>query len=72
VQKLTEPGDQVQAGVDRLPHRLDPEATVRVEQLPAVEDGQSADVLRPANLVRPHHAQILSVQAFHAATSPGT
>jgi len=39
-------------GFDRLPDSLDPEATARVEQLLAVEDGEGADVLWP-DLIRP-------------------
>jgi hypothetical protein len=45
VQELTEAGDQVEPSGDLLACRLDPEATVGVQEPPAVEDGERADVL---------------------------
>jgi hypothetical protein len=48
VQELAEAGDQVEPSGDLVARRLDPEAAVGVQQPPAVEDDQRADVLRPA------------------------
>jgi len=64
VEHLPEPGDQVQSGFDFLPRRLDPEPAVRVDQAGAVENGQRADVLRPA-LIRPQHEPVLGGQPLH-------
>ena len=37
-------------------------------QRTAVEDRQRTDVLWPADVIRPQHAQILCVQSFHEAS----
>jgi hypothetical protein len=43
---------------------LDPEVAVAVQQPGAVQDGQGADVLGPAEIVRPQHEEVLDGQAF--------
>ena len=49
----------------RLAGGLDLEATVRIDQLGAVEDGKRAEIHRPAELIGPKIHQILRRQAFH-------
>ena len=51
VQDLPEAGDQVESRLEPLADLLDPEAAVAVEQSGAVEDGERADVARPAEVV---------------------
>jgi hypothetical protein len=46
---------------------LDPDATIVVEQPGAVQNGERADVLRPAEIVWPHHEEVLGGQAFQEA-----
>jgi len=64
VEQLPEPGHQVQPGLDRLPHALEPEPAIRVEQATALKNGQRTDVLRPA-LIRPQHEPVFRGQPFH-------
>jgi hypothetical protein len=51
---LPEPRDQLQPGCDRLAHGLDPEATVRVEQVGSVQEGEGTNFLGP-DLTGPQH-----------------
>lgn len=44
-----------------------PRALARIKRT-AVEDRQRTDVLWPADVIRPQHAQILCVQSFHEAS----
>ena len=64
VQDLTEPAEDVQPTLDRLPRGLNPEATARIEEAAAVEDTQSTDVLRP-DLVRPQDEPVFRAQPLH-------
>lgn len=65
IQQLTEPRDQGQTAFDHMTHSLDPEATVRIEQPCAIEDGEGADVLGPAEFIRPQQHEILRGQPLH-------
>jgi hypothetical protein len=52
VEHLTKPGQEMQSTLDSLLRGLNSEAAISVEKAAAVEDTQSADVLRP-HLIRP-------------------
>jgi hypothetical protein len=67
VQQLPEAGNQRQPRLDVSAELVDPDAAVGVQQPGAVQDGERADVVRPAELVRPQHEQVLWGQAVHAA-----
>jgi len=55
---LAKTRDEMQAGSDRMPDSLDPEAAVRIEQARAVEDDKSTVLLRP-DRVRLEHDLVL-------------
>jgi len=63
-EQLPEPGHQMQPGLDRLQYFLDPDATVRFEQVAAVQHGQRPDVLRP-ELVGPQQELVFRAQPLH-------
>jgi hypothetical protein len=69
-EQLPETRYEMQAARDCLPHDLDPEVTIRVEQIGAVQYRDGTDVLGP-DLVRPQHDLIGGGQPFngHAYTS---
>jgi hypothetical protein len=67
VEELTVPRHEMQPGLDDGPHVVDPEPLTRVEQPVAIKDGQAADVLPPAEIVRPQHAQVQRGQSVHRA-----
>jgi hypothetical protein len=69
VQDLAQPGDQVQPSGDRLTHLPDAQPACRVDDRGGVQHGDHADVLRPAEPVRPQHAQVLPGQPFHRRQS---
>jgi hypothetical protein len=54
----------MQPGRDRPPDDLDPQTSIRVEQVAAVEDSQPTDLLRPS-LIRPQHELIFCGQPLH-------
>jgi hypothetical protein len=62
VQQLPEARDQVQLRLQPPADLVDPDAAVTVQQPGAVEDGQHADVLGPAEVVRPQHEEVLRGQ----------
>jgi hypothetical protein len=64
VEELSEPGDQVQSRLDPLPNHIDPDATIAVEQAGAIEDGEPADVARPAIVVPHQQEQVRRGQPF--------
>jgi hypothetical protein len=64
VEKLAESRHEVQPGCDNLPHDFEAEAAIRVEQAGAIEDGESADFLRP-DAVRPQHDLVVRGQPIH-------
>jgi hypothetical protein len=53
VQQLPEARDQLQPRLDVPTDGLDPDAAITVQQPGAVQDGEGADVLGPAEIVRP-------------------
>jgi hypothetical protein len=67
VQALAEARDQLQSRLKVPADGLDPDASVVVEQPTAVQDGDRADVLGPAELVEPECHEVLPAQAVHAA-----
>src|SRR4029453_10420851 len=67
VQQLPEARDQGQPRLQVPADGLDPDATVGFQQAGAVQDGERADVLGPAELVRPQHEQVLGGQTVYAA-----
>ena len=74
VEHLTKPREEVQPAFDRLLRRLDPEATVGVEETAAVEDTQRTDVLRP-HRIRPQDQPIFGAQPLqrrHLTSIPKT
>ena len=72
VQELAEARKKVQPAADLLADGFDREPAVGSEQPGAIEDGDGPDVLGPAEILRPHHAQILRTQTFHKASpNPG-
>ena len=64
VQALPEAGDQVQSRLELPADRLDPDATVAVEQAGAVEDGEPADIAGPAIVVLQEQEQVRRGQPF--------
>jgi hypothetical protein len=58
VQQLPETGDQVQSRLELPADRLDPDPTVAVEHAGAIEDGEPADIGRPAVVVRQQQEQV--------------
>jgi hypothetical protein len=64
VEDLTESTKEVQTSFDRLLRGLEPEATIRIEEAAAVEDGQGTDVLRP-DFIRPEDKPVFRTQPLH-------
>jgi hypothetical protein len=64
VQELTEAGNEMQPPPGVLADGLDREATIRVNQTPAVQDGQRTDVLWPPHGFGPDEHQVRRPQAF--------
>jgi hypothetical protein len=64
VQALPEARDELQPRLELLTDRLDPDATVAVEQPGAVKDGERADIPWPAEVVPPEGHEVLCGQAF--------
>jgi hypothetical protein len=70
VENLAEPREQVQPCLDGVTRRLDPEAAVRPEQVPGVEDRQGANVLGP-HRVGPEDQSVVGRQTIeHHRRSP--
>jgi hypothetical protein len=67
VQQLPEARDQLQPRLEVPTDGLDVDAAVGVEQPGAVQDGEHADVLGPAEIVRPQHEEVLCGQPFQVA-----
>ena len=67
VQQLAEAWDQVQPRLQVPADLVDPDAAVGAQQAGAVQDGEHADVLRPAEVVRQQHEEVLGGQALQAA-----
>ena len=67
VQQLPEARDQVEPRLQPPADLVDPDAAVGVQQAGAVQDGEHADVLRPAEVVRQQHQEVLGGQPLHAA-----
>jgi hypothetical protein len=59
VQQLPEPGNKLEPGLDMLLHPLNLEASLGIQQPPAIQDDQRTDVLGPPKLLGPQHHQIL-------------
>jgi hypothetical protein len=62
----------MEPAADLLADGPDREPAIRSEQPRAIEDANRPDVLRPAEILRQNHAQILRTQTFHVASpNPG-
>jgi hypothetical protein len=70
VQVLPEARDQVQLRRQPPADLVDPDAAVAVQQPGAVQDGQHADVLGPAEIVRPQHEEVLRGQTVQHVVLP--
>ncbi len=68
VQQLAEARYEIEPPPDLLPDNLDAEPAIGVLKTPAVDDGERADVLRPASLLGPDHHEVLRGQAVHDAS----
>ena len=64
-QELTETGNEVQPSADVLSGGLDQDATIGVEEPPAVEDRECTDVLRPPLGFRPDEHEVCRGQTFN-------
>ena len=71
VQQLPQARHQVQPRLQPPADLVDPDAAVTVQQPGAVKDGQHADILGPAEVVRPQHEQVLGGQPFHRSLRIG-
>jgi hypothetical protein len=57
---------------DLIPYRIDPDRATGLQQIPAVNDPNGPDVLRPAELVRLEHPHVRPREAIHIPADPAS